>query len=137
MTATSMSQLLLAFSAIELFVNLLRAGIARAGADRAHRDTGMLLLEHRTEIVLDVLDHVLVTGGDEVQRHRLLRRDGQGDREPRQCRDDDAEPFHGVPPWPVMRVAATRSAAPDRDAGPSPPERCRSPRRPRAGARRR
>ena len=57
---------------VELLVDLLRAGVARAGADRDHLHAGMRLLEHRAEIVLDVVDHVLVAGGRDVER--LLRR---------------------------------------------------------------
>jgi hypothetical protein len=34
----------------------------------------MLFLEHRREVILDVIDHVLVAGGDEIERRLLLRR---------------------------------------------------------------
>ena len=45
-----------------------------AGADSLDRSAGMLFLEHRREVILDVIDHVLVVGGDEIERRLLLRR---------------------------------------------------------------
>jgi len=44
----------------------------------------MLLLEHRSQIVLDIIDHVLVAGGDDVERHGLLCRHRQAQSERRQ-----------------------------------------------------
>ena len=58
---------------LEFFVNLLRAGVARARADCLHGNARMLLLEHRRQIVLDVIDHVLVASSDEIERAFLLR----------------------------------------------------------------
>ncbi len=56
-----------AFLGVELLVDLLRAGIAGAGADGDDLHAGMALLEHRAEIVLDVVDHVLVAGGGDIE----------------------------------------------------------------------
>jgi hypothetical protein len=52
----------------ELLVDLLRAGIAGAGANRAHLYTRVLRLELRREVVVDVVDHVLVPRRDDVER---------------------------------------------------------------------
>ena len=52
----------------ELLVDLLRAGVARTSADRAHLDARILAFEAGPEEVVHVVDHVLVAGGDDVQR---------------------------------------------------------------------
>ena len=61
------------FLGFDFFVDFLRTGVTRAGADCPHSDAGMLLLEHRRQIVLDVIDHVLVASSDEIERAFLLR----------------------------------------------------------------
>ena len=51
----------------QLLVDLLRARVARPGAHRAHLHPRVHLLELRAEVVVDVVDHVLVAGADDVQ----------------------------------------------------------------------
>src|SRR5438552_18861420 len=90
------------FLGFELLVNLLRPRISRPGADRPNGDAWMLLLEPRAEIIFDVVHHVLIAGGDEVEHHELLSRGlGRGqstDGDRHQRYDDDANSLHGVLP---------------------------------------
>jgi hypothetical protein len=62
----------------ELLVDLLRAGVARAGAHRLDRDPWVQLLEARREEGVDVVDHVLVAGGDDVERGLGRGRQAEG-----------------------------------------------------------
>jgi len=39
----------------------------------------MLLLEHRREIVLEIIDHILVASADEIKRRFLLRQRGRAE----------------------------------------------------------
>jgi hypothetical protein len=90
------------FLGFELLVDPLRPGITRPGADRPDGDARMVPLEHRTEIIFDVVHHVLVAGGDEVKHHGLLsrglRRGQSPDGDRRQRYDDDANSLHCVLP---------------------------------------
>ncbi len=86
------------FLGFELLVDLLRPAVAGPGADGLDGDARMVFLEHRAEIILNVVDHVLVAGGDEAERRPLLRRRlrcGQLAKDnPRQRRENDADPLH-------------------------------------------
>ena len=52
----------------ELLVDLLRPPIAGSGADGANLDARIHRFELRREIVVDVVDHVLIARGDDVER---------------------------------------------------------------------
>src|SRR3954447_6900696 len=70
-TATSMSHVVRPSGLglrVELLVDLLRAGVARTRAGRLDAHARVLRLEARGQELVDVVDHVLVAGREDVER---------------------------------------------------------------------